>query len=1081
MSFTHLHVHSYYSVLDGIDSPTELVKAAKAAGQPGLAITDHGVLSGHRELYRACKQAGIKPVFGVEAYISPTDRFDKRAKADRKDGTSAYNHVILLAKNQRGYENINAMSEIAWDEGFHYKPRIDTDLLVQYSEGVMVLTGCLNGIPAKLIDGGNLRGAYEWLQRMQDTFADDLYVEVQAHNPDYINNWLVALANDLGIKVIATSDCHRAHERDKDLQDAFLVLSTYPDKAKGAKYSQVRDMSLMDAMDTLYPDRTMTFKDWNLYIQTREELEADFGDFARPEYFDNTLEVLDKVEDYEYYEQQDLLPNVVDDPDDELESLCLENMVDKGLRSQEYYDRLETELKTIKGKNFSKYFLILKDVIDFCKQEEILVGPGRGSAVGSLVCYLLDITRIDPLEHDLLFARFLNEERNDYPDVDIDFPKHRRSEIKEYVKKRYGHTANIITYGHYSDKAALQAAGRVLCISPTRVNKLTKKIETFSDYEESKDEYVVKFRRNYPHVLPLAKRLDGRISHSGMHAGGVVIANESISKYAPMETKDDPDGNGRVQVVALDMNELEAIGLIKFDLLANKSLDIIDRSRRKIGMSYEDVYNIPMDDEQCLEEFDNARTLGVFQCDTNPYRKVLEQYPVRNFTDVAITNALVRPGAMNTIGKDLIERANGRQRVNYVHPMMKDYTDYTFGEIVTQEQVMLTAVKLGGMSWSDADHLRKIIGKKQDPAKFAKYKQRFIDGATEHVSHSVANKLWHDFEAHAGYSFNLSHSVAYSMVSMWTMWFRVYHPQVYISDYLNVEPETSEVTKMLIGCGQLGIPVYMPDINESAKSFQEHEDGVRFGLCDIKYIADKSYANIVRHRPYKSVDQLYDVKNTVRSGVGIRQVEALEWTGALQSIGGPEAREDKLYEYLGMPTFDVPDLENDDYINEVAEFDDKGTYLLAGMVQDVKRDKHGNWTLIDIIDDTGNVGFFDDGDSGVQKGEFYYFLVSDNRVSKMRTAEQLINEPDALTKYLQSDIMDLLGKRSRFILNINKTKTRSGKPKAEIIAAGEDGLHTYMVYSRDYQKLMMMLEEGKSYDFKVSTTNWGATVINKAR
>lgn len=1084
MSFAHLHVHSYYSLLDGIDSPTELARAAKKAGQPAIAITDHGVMSGHRELHRACKKLGIKPIYGLEAYISPTDRFDKRSKADRKDGTSAYNHIILLAKNQKGYENINAMSEIAWTEGFHYKPRIDTDLLLEYSEGVIVLTGCLSGIPAKLIEQGKQDEAEQWLARLHGTFGDDLYVEVQAHNPEEINEGLRRLAASVGVKMAATSDAHRAWEKDKDLQDAFLVLSTYPDKAKGAKYEMAHGKRLMDALDTLYPNRTMTFKEWNLYIQSREELEADFDGWGGDEIYESTLEIADKIEEYEYYEGKDLLPKVVDDPADELETLCLEGMIRMGLRKPEYHARLQEELAVIKGKNFSKYFLILHDVVNWCEQQEILVGPGRGSAVGSLVCYLLGITHADPLEYDLLFARFLNAERNDYPDVDMDFPKEHRSAIKEYVNQKYGHTANIITYGHFSDKSALQAAGRLFCISPTRMNKLTKKIEKFEDYEESTDEYVVKFRKRYPAVLPLAKRLDGRISQSGMHAGGVVISSEPISKYAPMETKDDPDGDGRVPVVALDMRELEDIGLIKFDFLANKSLDIVAKTAKKVGMTFDDIRGIPLNDEECLRNFDEAKTTGVFQCDTNPYRKVLEQFPVKSFIDVAISNALVRPGAMNTVGKDYIERANGRQRVTFVHDDMKEYTEYTLGEIITQEQVMLAAVHIGGMSWSDADHLRKIIGKKQDPAKFAKYKEQWMQGATKKITSREAAKLWTDFEAHAGYSFNMSHSVAYSMISMWTMWFRLNHPQEYMASLLNMQDKASDVTKLLIACERLGIPVYKPDINESAKSFTEYEDGVIFGLCDIKYIADKSYANIVRHRPYTSVEQLIEVKNTKYSGVGSNQVQALEWTGALRNIGGPEASEAKMYEYLGLPTFDVPELENEELINPVADFvDDEDTYLLAGMVQDVKRNK--NWTLIDIVDDSGDVGFFDDGGSPVQKGEFYYFLVHNNRVTVMYTPDELIQEDEekqpALTKYLQSDIMELLGNRSRYVLHIEKGKTRSGRKKAVVTAASEEGLHTYMVYSRNYDKMMMILEVGKSFDFKLSTTDWGAEVINDAR
>ena len=454
MSFTHLHVHSYYSLMDGLNSPAELVQAAKDAGQTAIAITDHGTLSSHRDMQIACQEAGIKPILGVEAYISPTDRFDRSSKTDKS--IQAYNHIILLAKNKKGLENINTLQELAWNEGFYHKPRIDREILNEYSEGIIVLSGCLNGLISKAIEKNDLSAAKLLLKGFKQSFGDDFYVEVQSHNPPEINAALLKLADELNIKPVATGDAHFAKEEDRVLEEAMLILSTSPKVDKDADFDmsrQIKDMN--DRFNYLYPDRKISFQDYNLFIQNRQEIEADFkkAGINRTDIFDNTVELADKVGSYEFYSNLDLLPVPKTNADTRLQELAEKGLERLQKASDEVYTaRLKEELDIIASKNFASYFLVVADMINWAKDNGIMVGPGRGSAAGSLVCYALGITDVDPIVYDLLFFRFINPERNDFPDIDTDFEDRRRKEVKDYLKKKFKCVASISTFTYFKDK-----------------------------------------------------------------------------------------------------------------------------------------------------------------------------------------------------------------------------------------------------------------------------------------------------------------------------------------------------------------------------------------------------------------------------------------------------------------------------------------------------------------------------------------------------------------------------------------------------------------------------------------------------
>ena len=413
MSFTHLHVHSYYSLMDGLNSPAELVKAAKDAGQTSLAITDHGTLSSHREMQIACKDQGIKPILGVEAYISPTDRFDRSSKTDKS--IQAYNHIILLAKNKKGLENINTLQELAWNEGFYHKPRIDREVLKEYAEGIIVLSGCLNGLISKAIEKGEFSEAKLILKDFSNTFGEDFYIEVQSHNPHEINSKLLELADELKIKAVATGDAHFAKEEDRVLEEAMLILSTSPKSDKEADFDMSRNIKdMLDRFNYLYPDRKISFVDYNLFIQTRAEIEADFNKagISRTDIYDNTMEIASKIQEYDFNSGLDLLPVPKTNADNKLREMALEGLKRLSLQDNtEYLDRLEEELSVIKDKSFASYFLVVADMINWAKENNIMVGPGRGSAAGSLVCYTLGITDVDPIKYGLLFFRFINPER----------------------------------------------------------------------------------------------------------------------------------------------------------------------------------------------------------------------------------------------------------------------------------------------------------------------------------------------------------------------------------------------------------------------------------------------------------------------------------------------------------------------------------------------------------------------------------------------------------------------------------------------------------------------------------------------
>jgi len=528
-------------------------------------------------------------------------------------------------------------------------------------------------------------------------------------------------------------------------------------------------------------------------------------------------------------------------------------------KDQTYLDRIEEELSIIKDKAFASYFLVVADMINWAKGQNIMVGPGRGSAAGSLVCYALGITDVDPIEYNLLFFRFINPERNDFPDIDTDFEDRRRKEVKDYLKKKFKHVASISTYTYFKDKGVIRDAARVFMVPLQEVNRATKQIDTFEDF--------------------LSR---GRIRSVGVHAASVVVAKDELRNYAPVESRADAndDVSGRIPVVGYDMDTVADIGLIKLDALGLKTLSVISDTLKSIkersGKDV-DLSSIPMDDKKVYKNLSEGYTKGVFQAEATPYTNLLIKMGIDKFEDLVASNALVRPGAMNTVGASYINRKNGKEAVDYSHTIMKEFTENTYGVIIYQEQVMQACVYLGGMSWSEADKVRKIIGKKKDAKEFDQFKDQFITGASKHISQKKAEELWHDFEAHAGYSFNRSHAVAYSMLSYYTAWLKTYYPLEFMFSVLKNENDKDARTEYLIECKRLGLKILLPHINESKLYFSLQGEAIRFGLCEIKFI---------QARPISEFDDLgsfvmFGMVKGIKRGNGWSRIEIVDETGSI--------------------------------------------------------------------------------------------------------------------------------------------------------------------------------------------------------
>ena len=1085
MTYVGLHVHSHFSLFDGIATPEEYIDRASELGMPALALTDHGSLSGHREFYRIAKEKGIKPILGVEGYIT-ADRFDQRDKGEREGLLDlVYNHVIVLAKDKVGLENLNKLNEIAWTEGFYKKPRIDYEVLERYSEGLIVTSGCLSGALAKAIEAEEFAEAKRIIEWHKRVFKDDFYIEVMPHNPAEVNKQLLALADEYGVKPVVTPDCHHAHTGQKEIQELKLILNTYSNKVqKDATYEKsCKHDNLVDRLQYLYGDREISFTEYDIHLLSDEEMHKAMKaqGIDREDMYESTREIANKIGDYDIQDYADLLPVQYQNPNEELLKLAMEGLTVRNVVDREgYIDRLYEELEVIKNKNFGPYFLVVRNMINWAKEQGIMVGPGRGSAAGSLLCYALGITDVDPIEHGLLFFRFINPERNDFPDIDTDIQDNRREEVKDYLVRQYRHVASIATFLQFKDKGVVRDIARVLHIPLTDVNKVLKVIDTWDDYCTSKQ--AAWFREKYPEIERYGDQLRGRIRGTGIHAAGVVTAKEPIFRYAPMETRTSPGSGERIPVVAVDMEEAERIGLIKIDALGLKTLSVLrdtldiikDRSGKTI-----DLLSLNMEDPKVYEMLSSGYTKGVFQCEATPYTNLLVKMGVKNFAELAASNALVRPGAANTIGKDYILRKHGKQNIAYHHQVMKAFTQETYGCILYQEQVMQACTELGGMSMAEADKVRKIIGKKKDAKEFKQFQDRFVEGASRFLSPNVALELWHDFEAHAGYSFNKSHAVAYSTLSYWTAWLKTYYPLEFMYSILKNEKDKDARTEYLIEAKRMNIPIRLPHINDSDIDFKIEGKGIRFGLSAIKFISDNIAQKYIAARPFSSYKELEEFSYGKGNGVNSRALNALRIIGAATFHDQPRNEEEikeNLYEYLNLPEFnmDVPNHFHA-FINEVADFEEKGAFILMGMVKAIKRGQ--GWSRVEILDKTGSVGIFDDEQTAIEPGRTYLLLASDNRIVTAIPVDELKKSDSALFKFLNYKQLPFK-EEEMYVVSFKPRVTKTGKKMASLTLADVSReLHPITVFPTAFPKAYMKIKEGHAYKFSFGKTKDGTITL----
>jgi DNA polymerase-3 subunit alpha len=1074
--------------MDGLNTPHELLEAAKKQGQACLAITDHGSLASHRDMQIAAKELKMKPILGLEAYISVTDRFDKRAVSKREDNTSLYNHIILLAKNDQGLKNLQKLSQIAWTEGYYHKPRIDMEVLWEFGDGIIVISGCMNGLISKAIERGENDKAEELVKQFKERFKDDFYIEVQAHNPESLNIALLQLADKFGVKPVATGDCHFAKKEERDLEELLLILSTKPTQNKEADYTSGRlHSNIFDRFDHLYPNRPISFADINVYIQSYSEIKMDFekAKIKREDIYLSTVEIANKIEAYDFHENLDLLPVPKKNALKTLQDMCNNSLTDMGLKDEVYKNRLEEELKVIKDKNFASYFLVVSDMVNWAKQNEILVGPGRGSAAGSLVCYLLGITDVDPIKFDLLFFRFINPERNDFPDIDTDFMDRRRGEVKEYLRKKFTHVASISTFQYFKDKGVIKDVARTFLVPLKEVERTLKNVETFEEYETSPN--TEEFRKKYPEVTKYASMLRGKIRGNGMHAAGVVVAKDDISKYVPIETRKDPNDSvsGRIPVVAYDMEQTADLGLIKLDVLGLKTLSVIDDALKNIEKNAKikiDLKSLKLDDPKVFEMLSNGFTKGVFQAEATPYTNLLMKMGVNKFEDLAASNALVRPGAMNTVGGSYIRRKKGEEMVTYAHPIMHEFTERTYGVIIYQEQVMQACVHLGGMSWADADKVRKIIGKKKDASEFDAYKEQFVTGASNHITKEDAEKLWHDFEAHAGYSFNRSHAIAYSMLSYYTAWLKHYYPLEFMFAILKNEKDKDARTDYLLEAKRLGIKVLLPHVNESDLDFSIQGNSIRFGLSNIKYISDNIGSKITALRPFKSYADFTEKANEKGSGINSRAIDALNMIGAAAFSDRPRQgnENENLYEYLGIPKFDTGKLapKIKAQVNPLQDFLEEGCFVLLAMVKSIK--KGTGWSRVELVDDTGSVGIFHSEQTQIETGMMYFFLVGDNRIHKYVTIDDVVNKiDDPFVQWLYRDKLKI-DSGKRLVLDFTHYKTKANKMMAHIILSDADkNLERVIAFPKMYTKALGKMQVGNICDPAIAEMEDGTSYVKE--
>ena len=1092
--FVHLHVHTQYSILDGASAIKPLIKRAKALGMPSLAITDHGNMFGVKEFHDAAVKEGVKPILGCEVYVATGSRFDKkRGREDRG------HHLILLAKNLTGYHNLAKMVSYAFTEGYYYHPRVDKELLRTYHEGIICCSACLGGELPQAIMHGGVDKAEAVVREFKEIFGDDYYLEMQLHrsgdprrdadvyeNQKRVNAVILELAAKHNVKYIASNDAHFIMADDAEAHDRLICLNTGKD--------------LDDPTRMRYTGQE--------YLKSEQEMAELFGD--HPEALTTTLEIADKVEESSL-EHKPLMPNFpipddfpIDLPQlkesfskkikdevllaevqratslDELigghpelaeslmiakQFLYLKHLTFEGARrrygelNEQILKRLDYELSTIEWMGFPGYFLIVWDFIRAARELGVSVGPGRGSAAGSVVAYSLGITNIDPIKYDLLFERFLNPERISLPDVDVDFDEDGRADVLHYVVEKYGskRVAQIITFGTMAPKAAIKDVARVQKLPLSESNRISKLVPekpgtTFEKAFKEAPELLAERESENPLIratMKYAEQLEGSVRQTGVHACGVIIGQDDLEKFAPIAIAKDAELN----VVQFEGKQVESVGLIKMDFLGLKTLSIIKDALENIEASKGvkiDIDAIPLDDSATYELYSRGETTGLFQFESPGMKKHLRNLKPNRFEDLIAMNALYRPGPMEYI-PSFIARKHGQEKVTYDIPDMEEYLKDTYGITVYQEQVMLLSQKLAGFTGGQADTLRKAMGKKKKDV-LDKMKPQFIEGAQKNGHDpKICEKIWSDWEAFASYAFNKSHSTCYAYVSYQTAYLKAHYPAEFMAALLSRNlSDIKKISFFMDECKRMGLSVLGPDVNYSKSRFSVDDEGnVRFGLAAIKGVGEAAVQDIVECRQrdgkFKSV---YDFMERVNlQAVNRKTLENLAVGGAFDSISD-----------LPRSAYFASDGREGTFLEALVRYGNRVQSEKANVQQslfgggnaeaDIQKPEplpHEPWTKLEMLNKEREV------------------------IGIYLSSHPLDDFSVIIRHYCHStlgDLQDLPSMKNKdftvagMVTSVTHLTTKTGKPYGRFTIEDYNSSHEFVLFSKDYENFRRYLYEG---------------------
>lgn len=898
-NFVHLHLHTEYSLLDGAARISLLPKRAKELGMNALAMTDHGAMYGTLAFYKQCKSEGIKPIIGCEVYTARRSRFDKD-----KDADSDYGHLVLLAENDTGYHNLIKLVTRSWSEGFYYKPRVDMELLREYREGLIALSACLAGDIPRLLLNGQYEDAKKMALDFQELYGKDrFYLELQYNGlteQNKVNAQLIKLSQETGIPLVATNDVHYINREDSKMHDILMCIQT---------------------QTTVHDTDRMSFETDEFYLKSPEEMKSHFP--GVPEAIENTVKIADMCNVELDFSNRHLPEYKLPDNTDAyeyLEKLATDGMIRKygkeSLQDESIYGRLKYELSVIRQMGYVDYFLIVWDYIKYARSNNITVGPGRGSAAGCLVSYCLDIITVDPLKHDLIFERFLNPERVSMPDIDSDFSSFGRQQVIDYVIHKYGQSnvAQIITFGTLGARAAVRDVGRAMGIPYSRVDSVAKMLPSMGrlSIEEAIEQNPL-LKKLYledmeiRELFDMSMQVEGMPRHSSVHASGIVVSKKSIDNYVPLQQV---EGN---MVTMFTMNELEELGLLKMDFLGLKNLDVIDQAVKMIkankGTDIE-LENIDMEDPKVFQLISEGNTSGLFQIESTGMTSFLKNLKPDKLEEIIAGISLYRPGPMDSI-PTYIENRKNPEKIQYLHPKLKDILDVTYGCIVYQEQVMRICRDLAGYSSGRADLVRRIMSKKKH-SDMMKEREIFIYGEKDEngnvivpgcvnngIPEAIAAELYDRMSAFASYAFNKSHAAAYAYICYREAWLKCYYPVEFYAALLNSYLDnTDKIAQYVYECNKQEIKVLPPDINESGSEFTVSGKNIRFGMSAVKNVSTQAVKMIIKEREENGIftDFMDFCKRISKHDVNKKSVENLIRCGAFDSMGVYRSRLLSVYE-----------------------------------------------------------------------------------------------------------------------------------------------------------------------------------------